>query len=134
MFLEINKSLIILVAPEDIEKRPNSIGRPFLTDELYIINDDYKQVGPNQPGRIAGNEEAGFFQYSNRPEATNRAKRHELIISEDIGYTDNEGYFYVSGRQQDCVVINGETLFIPDIESKLRKHPSTSLVSTQKDC
>lgn len=117
-----SESLGTITEPDDIEKRPDSIGRPFLTDELFIVDNNCNQVGPGQYGRIAGSEEAGFSEYCNRPEATKCAKQKNLIISEDIGYIDDEGYFYVCGRQQDCVLINGDTLFIPDIEQKIRQH------------
>jgi acyl-coenzyme A synthetase/AMP-(fatty) acid ligase len=114
------ESLGTITDPEDLETRPDSIGRPFLTDELYVVNEDCKVLGSNQIGRIAGSEEAGFSKYSNRPRETEIAKRDRLIVSEDVGFTDSDGYFYVRGRQQDCLVIGGETLFIPSIEEKIR--------------
>ncbi len=116
------ESLGTITDPEDLDTRPDSIGRPFLTDELYVVNEDCKVLGPNEIGRIAGSEEAGFSKYSNRPKETEIAKRDRLIVSEDVGYTDADGYFYVRGRQQDCLVIGGETLFIPSIEEKIRRH------------
>lgn len=116
------ESLGTITDPEDLDTRPNSIGRPFLTDELYIVNEDCGVLGSNQIGRIAGSEDAGFSKYSNRPRETEIAKRDQLIVSEDVGYTDSEGYFYVCGRQQDCLLIGGETLFIPSIEEKIREH------------
>ena len=64
---------------------------------------------PNEPGRIVGGETAGFEEYSNRPEATLEVKREKLIISDDIGYADEFGYFYVTGRDQDILLLgNGD--------------------------
>jgi acyl-coenzyme A synthetase/AMP-(fatty) acid ligase len=123
-----SESLGTITDAEDIEKRPNSIGRPFVTDELYIVDDSLIRLGPKQEGRIAGNEEAGFLRYCNRPDDTSRAKQKKLIVSEDIGYTDNDGFFYVLGRQQDRIVVGDETLFLPEIDNQLRKHPLV------KDC
>lgn len=114
------ESLGTITDPEDVDIRPNSIGRPFLTDEMVIVDEDLNVLGPNQEGRIAGGEEAGFGQYCNRPEPTSRVKKQGLIISEDIGYIDQDGYFYVRGRIQDNIVVGGESLFLPDIESKVR--------------
>jgi acyl-coenzyme A synthetase/AMP-(fatty) acid ligase len=124
-----SESLGTITDPEDIQKRPKSIGRPFVTDELYILDDDrLTKLGPNEKGIIAGNDDAGFLRYCSRPEDTSLAKQNKLIISEDIGYTDDDGFFYVSGRQQDRIVIGDDTVFLTDIESKLRKHPLV------KDC
>jgi acyl-coenzyme A synthetase/AMP-(fatty) acid ligase len=116
-----SESLGTITDPDDIRTRPNSIGKPFLTDELYIVDENCNQIiQPETYGRIAGNEEGGFCKYCNRPDATQQAKRNHLIISEDIGYVDRDGYFYICGRQQDSIVRNGETIFRSDIERKLR--------------
>ena len=119
-----SESLGTITDADDLEKRPNSIGRPFLTDELYIVDERCMPLGPFQHGKIAGSEEAGFLQYSNRPKETDLAKRDDLIISDDIGYIDDDGYVYVCGRDQDCILDKGTTVFIPDIERKLRTNDS----------
>lgn len=116
-----SESLGTITDPDDLETRPDSVGRPFLTDELYVVDDKCHNVGPGQLGRIAGGQEAGFCKYCNRPEATDFAKRNSLIVSEDIGYTDADGYFYVCGRHQDCIVRDGATILKPSIEAKLRR-------------
>jgi acyl-coenzyme A synthetase/AMP-(fatty) acid ligase len=122
-----SESLGTITDPDDIKTRPTSIGRPFLTDELYIVDENCNQITqPDTLGRIAGSEEAGFCQYCNRSDATNRVKQNNLIVSEDIGYVDKDNYFYIRGRQQDCIVKNGETLFKSDIEGKLRQIKSVA--------
>lgn len=118
-----SESLGTITDPEDIEVRPNSIGRPFVTDELYIVDDNLNPLPANELGRIVGNDEAGFFGYCNRPAETERAKQKKLIVSEDIGHTDVEGFFYISAREQECVIIGGETVMLPSIEQKLRQNP-----------
>jgi acyl-coenzyme A synthetase/AMP-(fatty) acid ligase len=118
-----SESLGTITDPEDLEVRPNSIGRPFVTDELYIVDDSLNLLPANERGRIAGNEEAGFFGYCNRPDETERVKQEKLIVSEDIGHTDVEGFFYISAREQECVIIDGETVMLPSIEQKLRQNP-----------
>jgi acyl-coenzyme A synthetase/AMP-(fatty) acid ligase len=117
-----SESLGTITDPEDLDERPNSIGRPFLTDELYILDENGRPLGPHKMGRIAGNEEAGFHQYCNRPIETSLARQNKLIVSEDIGYIDEKGFFYISARQQECVLIRGETVLLPDVESKIKKH------------
>jgi acyl-coenzyme A synthetase/AMP-(fatty) acid ligase len=115
-----SESLGTITDPEDLDVRPDSIGRPFLSDEMCVVGDDCKTVNAREIGRIAGGQEAGFFQYSGRPEATLKVKQEDLIISEDVGYVDEAGYFYVRGRVQDAVLRNGTTVFIPELEAKLR--------------
>ena len=118
-----SESLGTITDPEDLEVRPDSIGRPFLTDEMFIVDDDGEQVGAQTIGRIAGGEEAGFTGYSNQEEATAQARRNRIIISDDMGYLDGDGYFYVIGRQQEVVVIGGTAVVLPRVEKAIREMP-----------
>lgn len=115
-----SESLGTITEPEDLDRRPSSVGRPFLTDEMCIVDDSCNILPPREIGRVAGAQEAGFDEYCNRPNLTDAAKRSNLIVSEDVGYVDDEGYYYICGRVQDCVLAGGATLFLPRIEETLR--------------
>ena len=115
-----SESLGTITEPEDLDRRPDSIGRPFLTDDLWVVDDSLKPCAPGELGRIAGADTAGFYQYSNRPDATKKVKRKALIISDDVGYTDETGYFFIAGRDQDLVVRGNASVFLPAIADKIR--------------
>ena len=116
-----SESLGTITEPRDLDLRPDSVGRPFLTDELWVVDETLTPCAPNERGRIAGGETAGFEEYSSRPEATLEVKRKKLIISDDIGYTDECGYFYVTGRDQD-ILLRGNTLVsLSRVSEKLRE-------------
>lgn len=116
-----SESLGTITDPEDLAKRPGSIGRPFLTDQMYVLDEAGKVLGPNQIGRIAGASEAGFTKYSNRPDETQRALTADMIVSEDLGYTDQDGYFFIVGRMQDAVIRKGKTIYLSNVDKQLRK-------------
>jgi acyl-coenzyme A synthetase/AMP-(fatty) acid ligase len=123
-----SESLGTITEAEDLSIRPDSIGRPFVCDELLIVNEKLRPLGAGVPGRIAGGIEAGFSRYSNRPKETSKARRKKLIISEDYGTQDEDGYFYILGRLSDNVIRNGESVFLSQIESRLRTDTAV------KDC
>ena len=106
---------------EDLSIRPNSIGRPFLTEKLCIVTDELVECEPHQSGRLAGSEETMFIEYANRPDATKRVKKNKLILSDDIGYRDENYYFYILGRDQESFVIKGKMVFLSEMEKKARK-------------
>ena len=118
-----SESLGTITEPQDLDERADSVGRPFLTDELFVVNDDLEISKPGEIGRLAGAETAGFRKYSNRPEETKAVKRKRFIISDDIAYMDEDSYFYVKGRVQDFVVQGATSVFLPDIGDALRRHP-----------
>jgi len=115
-----SESLGTITEAEDLNIRPNSIGRPFVCDDLSIVDEKLRPLEPGEHGRIAGGIEAGFARYSNRPEATHEARREGLIISEDYGFQDDEGYFYILGRLSDNIVRNGTSIFLSQIEARIR--------------
>jgi acyl-coenzyme A synthetase/AMP-(fatty) acid ligase len=116
-----SESLGTITESEDLQTRPNSIGRPFITDELYVLSEDEKVAEPGETGRLAGSDVEGFLRYSNRPKETRLVKRSGMIISDDMGYMDADGYFYIRGREQECVIRGSRTIFLGDIEKKLRE-------------
>ena len=115
-----SESLGTITDAEDLEIRPDSIGRPFITDMLCVVNDEYEEVGPRVDGWIAGSEEAGFTRYCRRDSDTDRVKQGTLIVSEDIGYIDEQGYFYVRGRSQESIYLGSQRVFLPELEEKIR--------------
>jgi acyl-coenzyme A synthetase/AMP-(fatty) acid ligase len=119
-----SEGLGTITTPQDLRDRPQSIGRPFLTDRMYIVDRRGKPLPPGRIGRIAGGVEAGFSRYCNKPKATNAARTKGLIVSDDYGYMDVGGYFYIVGRSEDLLPSAGRPVFTNTIEVPLRLHPS----------
>lgn len=88
---------------EDLELRPSSIGRPFLTDDLFIIDENLSRVATNVIGRLAGNVDSRFSSYSNREDLNQKLIVDDVIVSEDLGMQDENGYFYLFGRVTDVI-------------------------------
>ena len=115
-----SESLGTITDVEDLVARSDSIGRPFLTDELYIVNDEGMKLGPNEIGRIAGDVEAGFTRYSAQEEATKATIVNGMIISDDVGKFDDSGRFYVLGRVADRFDVGGRSLTTSMVEARIR--------------
>lgn len=93
-----------ITTQSDLEERPSSIGRPFLTDELFIVDENFQRVPVNTIGRLAGRVDSRFSEYNNLKELTNQLIQDDLIISEDLGMEDELGFFYLFGRVSDMIV------------------------------
>lgn len=106
---------------DDLEKRPSSIGRAFLSERIFVVDEAGNSCTSGGIGRLSGSDETMFSEYLNRPEATERTKQNSLVISDDIGYRDAGGYFYILGRAQDVVTIEGRTVILSGIEAEIRK-------------
>lgn len=114
------ESLGTITEASDLSTRPESIGRPFLSDSLFIVDENGNRMGSKTVGKIAGAQEGGFTAYSNKLKETNRVLQHGMIISDDLGYTDEAGYFYILGRESDEIEIGGNSYSISEIENAVR--------------
>lgn len=114
------ESLGTITDPEDLQNCPDSVGRPFVTDELYIVDEQGKTLPCGKVGRLAGGKEAGFAEYVGREEETKKTITNGLIISEDCAYEDEQGHLFVQGRVQEQVRIGDGTYFLNKIEANAR--------------
>ena len=89
--------------------RPGSIGRPFPTCEVQILDGEICVRGATvSPG------------YYNDPETTAVAFRGGWFRTGDLGYFDKDGYLYYSGRCKNLIVLpNGENVSPEALEQKL---------------
>lgn len=108
-----------ITKPEDVYLRPDSIGRPFLADNLIIVDDSFKEIGINKIGRLAGRVDSRFSQYMNRKDLNDKFIKKELIISEDIGRSDKDGYFYLYGRISDVIKTKKKEIYPICIEKEI---------------
>jgi acyl-coenzyme A synthetase/AMP-(fatty) acid ligase len=115
-----SEGLGTITDPADLDVRPGSIGRPFLTEGLWIVDDALDEVPADKIGRIAGSDETMFKEYANHPGATQQTKRADLVVSDDIGYRDRDGYFYILGRVEDVLTVGDNVVTMPAIENDLR--------------
>ena len=124
-----SESLGTITEADDLDRRPDSIGRPFLTDDLFVVVDRSSSVRcqPHERGYLAGSEVAGFAEYANLPEATGLVKHDGLIVSDDIGYRDEDGYFYLVGREQDIILRHGEAVLLPRVAEKIREYDQIAM-------
>ncbi|MFQ5692138.1 MAG: class I adenylate-forming enzyme family protein, partial [Nitrospinota bacterium] len=89
------------------------------------------QIGPDEVvprgevGEIiAGlrNEEA-FEGYWRRPDADEKALRDGWYFIGDMGYEDEDGDLYVTGRVDDMIISGGENIYPAEVEDVLARHP-----------
>ena len=100
-------------------RKPGSIGLPIANVEISIRNDAFEELPPGEHGEIAvrgGNVMLGYWK---RPEATAEALKEGWLITGDIGYRDQDGYFYVTDRKKDMLIVNGINVYPREIEEQL---------------
>ncbi len=111
------------VNPLKGKRKIGSIGLPLPHQEMKIFNEQDREVPAGEVGEIVirgANVMAGYFK--NQP-ATEEALRGGWLHTGDLGYQDEEGYFFIAGRKKEMIIRGGENIYPKEIEELLYRHP-----------
>jgi acyl-CoA synthetase (AMP-forming)/AMP-acid ligase II len=110
-------------------KRLGSIGRPLPGIEIRIVDEDGNPVPVNTPGEIVARGEQVMKGYYGQEAETKRTIRNGWLFTGDLGYVDEEGYIFLSGRAKDIIIRGGENISPNEIEEVILKHPAVDDVA-----
>lgn len=97
-------------------RKPGSIGLPIPHVEVSVQDDSGRELGANEPGEVCvrgGNVMLGYWR---KPEETAQAMRGGWLLTGDIGYRDDDGYYYITDRKKDMLLVNGINVYPREIE------------------
>ena len=109
--------------PGDAPSKANSAGRPVWCVDLRIVDDAGQPVKVGDVGEIICQSPLATHGYYKNPDATNASFRDGWFYTGDLGYFDEEGYLYVSGRKKDMVKSGGISIYPLEIESVIYSPP-----------
>ncbi|WP_232695699.1 AMP-binding protein [Brevibacillus daliensis] len=108
------------------EKRINgSIGIPWPdTDACIMDAATGEQLPVGQIGELAVKGPQIMKGYWNRPEDTAMVLRDGWLLTGDIAYQDEEGFFYIVDRKKDMIIAGGYNIYPREVEEVLFEHVS----------
>jgi amino acid adenylation domain-containing protein len=115
--------------PEDLDRKPTSVGFAIPNTELWIVDENDQRVGPETVGQLVIRGATVMQGYWEKPEATARALRPGLLPGERVFYTgdycklDPDGYLYFVGRMDDIIKSRGEKVAPQEVETVLLEIP-----------
>src|ERR1035437_1302796 len=104
-------------------RKPGSIGLPVPNVEVSAQDDSGKILGVGEAGEICVRGGNVMLGYWNQPEETARAFRNGWLLTGDIGYRDADGYFYITDRKKDMLLVNGNNVYPREIEEVIYQFP-----------
>jgi len=116
-------SPVVTKNPLDSTRKPGSIGLPIPNVEVSIQDDSGAELGPDQIGELCvrgGNVMVGYW---NQPEETAAVMRNGWLLTGDIGYRDADGYYFITDRKKDMLLVNGINVYPREIEEIIHQFP-----------
>ena len=105
--------------PDRFEDKINSIGKPIPGVILRILDDEGQKVPNGRIGELVGNGPNIMRGYWKDSQVTSSILDHNGYHTGDLGYQDEEGYFYVSGRKDNLLKAGGHRINPQEIEDTL---------------
>ncbi len=118
--------------PEDIDRKPESVGIAIPNTELWLVDEDGNKLGPNQVGQLVIRGATVMKGYWEKPEATARKIKPGPLPGETVLWTgdycrlDDEGYLYFVARMDDIIKSRGEKVAPTSCRSSPRPRPARS--------
>jgi long-chain acyl-CoA synthetase len=109
-------SPIVTINPAG-KSKPGSIGKPIPGIELKIYNPDLEGIG--EIIIIGDNVMKGYYK---NPLATEESIRDGYLHTGDMGYIDEDGYVYITGRKKSIIITDGgKNIYPEEIEQILSR-------------
>lgn len=116
--------------PEEIDRRPGSIGKAIPECEVFPVTEDGRRAAPGEPGILVHRGPTVSLGYWNRPDDTARVLRRNPLRPADVGgdivcwsgdrvVEDEEGFLYFVAREDAMIKSSGYRISPTEVEEVL---------------
>ena len=114
----------IMANPYKGTHKVGSIGIPFSDVDMKIVSlDDGRTLPPGELGEISLRSPTVMLGYYKNSEETQKTIVDGWLHTGDIGYVDGDGYFYITDRKKELIIVGGFNVFPREIDELIYQHP-----------
>ncbi|CAJ1583533.1 class I adenylate-forming enzyme family protein [[Mycobacterium] wendilense] len=122
---------LTVLTPEDHVaengKWRGSAGRALAGTEVLIVDADGRELPPGEVGEIAARTPTAFAGVWGDEQATrDRFLPDGAVLTRDMGYLDEDGYLFLTGRKEDLIISGGYNIWPTELELVLAAHPGVA--------
>ena len=123
-------SPVVIASPLDIAEWTGSIGLPIPSTQVVILDDEEHELAVGEVGEICVRGPQVMPGYWNHPEETAKVfTREGWLRTGDLGSMDERGYFRITDRKKDMIVVSGFKVYPNQIEDVVALHPGVKEVA-----
>jgi long-chain acyl-CoA synthetase len=111
-------------------EKTGSVGLPLpgIMMDIVALDDPRRRLPPGEKGEIRIKGPNVTQGYWNAPQETEAAFVDGWFLTGDIGYMDEDGYFFLADRKKDMILSGGFNVYPSSIEEAIYEHPSVAAV------
>lgn len=116
---------VCFLPPEEVDRRPASVGNAIPNCEVFLLDEQGREVGPGEIGELVIRGSNVMRGYWNAPDITAKTYRpgripgERWLYSGDYFRRDEEGFLYFLGRKDDMIKCKGERVSPKEVENVL---------------
>jgi amino acid adenylation domain-containing protein len=121
--------------PEELARRPGSVGIAIPNTELWLVDEQGNRLGPHQVGQLVIRGATVMQGYWGKPEESAQRLKPGPLPGERVLYTgdlcrlDEEGFLYFVGRMDDIIKSRGEKVAPAEVEAAIYTIPGVKEVA-----
>jgi amino acid adenylation domain-containing protein len=111
--------------PEEVDRRPTSVGQGMPNQELWIADENGSRLPPGSTGELVVSGEHVMLGYWKQPEASAQKLRpgrragERVLLTGDLFRVDGQGWFHFVARMDDIIKTRGEKVSPREVENVL---------------
>jgi len=125
-YFGVSEGGMTLASSEEWIARPGTVGKIHTAAGVVILDDDGHEVPPRTEGGVYFRSGGTPFAYKGDPDKTAAAYRGDAFTAGDIGWVDEDGWLFLSGRRADVIVSAGVNVYPAEIETELESVPGVA--------
>jgi long-chain acyl-CoA synthetase len=103
--------------------RLGSIGLPFPSTEIRLLDEDGREVEPGKPGELCVRGPQVMKGYWNKADETHNVLRDGWLWTGDIAEMDGDGFLRIVDRKKDMILVSGFNVYPNEVEEVVAQHP-----------
>ncbi len=110
-----------VATPDELRRAPGTVGRPPVGCSIAAYDDQDRRI--TQPGAVGTIYVSSGLSFTGYTDGGQKKTVDGLLSSGDTGHFDEDGLWFIDGRDDDMVVSGGENVFPLEVENLLAELP-----------
>ncbi len=117
---------VAIATPRDMREKRGTVGKPVPGTDVAVLAPDGRRLGPSETGELFVKSHIAFEGYTS---GEAKDEREGFMSIGDVGWLDEDGYLFVSGRADDMIVVGGENVYPVEVEQVIEDIPGVNEVA-----